>query len=166
MMNISNLSASYTVTLLTKKDIPILLSLCEGNPQYYKYCPPAVTREGLLSDLKALPKGKTLADKYYVGFWEDSSLIAVMDLILQYPDDQTAFIGFFMMEHARQGKGIGSLIIDEVCAFLKKHFSFVRLGYVKDNPQSKAFWLKNAFLPTGTVVSADAYDIVIMQRSL
>lgn len=34
-----------------------------------------------------------------------------MDLILNFPDNDTAFIGFFMMNQALQGKGIGSEII-------------------------------------------------------
>lgn len=36
-------------------------------------------------------------DKYYVGFYHKDKLVAVMDLIVKYPNDETAFIGFFMM---------------------------------------------------------------------
>ena len=31
-----------------------------------------------------------------MGYYDGEKLIAVMDLILTYPDEQTAFIGFFM----------------------------------------------------------------------
>lgn len=44
-------------------------------------------------------------------------LIAVMDLILKYPNDETAFIGLFMVDSASQGKGTGTAIIEECLCF-------------------------------------------------
>lgn len=49
-----------------------------------------------------------------------------------------------------QGKGIGSTIIEESLAYLEKQgFTHVRLGYMKGNKQSRHFWIKNGFTPTG-----------------
>ena len=67
-----------------------------------------------------------------------------MDLILKFPEEETAYIGLFMIDIKYQNKGIGSHIIEEVteqlklCGYLK-----VRLGVDKGNPQSFAFWTKN-----------------------
>ena len=73
--------------------------------------------------------------------------MAVMDLILGYPQANTAFIGFFMMEAKCQGKGIGSGIIREVCIVLSRWgYRRVRLATDRENPQSNAFWEKNGFL--------------------
>ena len=44
-----------------------ILRLSESNPMFYEYCPPFVTRESILNDMKALPQGKTDAEKYYIG---------------------------------------------------------------------------------------------------
>lgn len=107
-----------------------------------------------------------MKDKYYIGFRGDERLIAVMDLVLEYPDKKTAFIGFFMMDTGMQGKEIGSGIIENVCRYLAKRFSYVRLGYVKGNMQSEHFWMKNKFSPTGTVTQTEDYEIVMMQRTL
>jgi RimJ/RimL family protein N-acetyltransferase len=108
-----------------------------------------------------------LSDKYYLGFYQDGALIAVMDLISGYPNAENAFIGFFMTAQETQGKGVGSSIIAEICQFLKQAgFSFVRLGYAKGNLQSEAFWMKNKFEQTGEEVSADGYVLVVMQRCL
>ena len=38
-----------------------------------------------------------MEDKYYLGFFAGDELVAVMDLILNYPKADIAFIGFFMM---------------------------------------------------------------------
>lgn len=52
----------------------------------------------MLNDLKALPEGKSLEDKFYIGFFENDSLIAIMDFILSFPKEDTVFIGLFMMD--------------------------------------------------------------------
>lgn len=165
-MEVQLLSYTHKVTVLNQTDIPCILNLCNGNPQYYKYCPPVVSEDSIKKDMSALPDGKTLEDKYYLGFWMDNELVAVLDLILKYPNEKTAFIGFFMMNVNMQGKGIGSGLIEEICTYLKKQFSFVRLGYVRGNKQSQNFWTKNLFLPTGVIAHTDCYDIVIMERTL
>lgn len=160
------LSTTYKITALTQTDIPLILNLCKANPQYYKYCPPDPTEKSIQNDMSALPNGKTMQDKFYLGFWKEKDLLAVMDLILKYPNDKTAFIGFFMVNANIQGNGIGSKIIEESCEHLKEEFSFIRLGYVKGNKQSENFWQKNSFQPTGVVTHVESYDVVIMQRAL
>lgn len=89
-----------------------------------------------------------------------------MDLILKYPDDKTAFIGFFMIDASIQGRGMGSAIAGEVCSCLKSQFDFVRLGYVRGNVQAEYFWLKNGFKPTGKIAETEQGDIVVVQRDI
>ena len=93
--------------------------LSAGNPIFYKYCPPCVTLESIREDMKVLPPGKSGEDKFYVGFFDGSMLTAVMDLILKYPNDETAFIGLFMVDSASQGKGTGTAIIEECLCFFE-----------------------------------------------
>ena len=92
---------------------------------------------------KHYPPDKESFDKYYLGYYDGEKLIAVMDLILHYPDKDTAFIGFFMTDVSVQNAGIGSVIIDMLCSCLKNYgFSSIRLGWVKGNPQVEHFWKK------------------------
>ncbi len=166
MIAIKMLSDVYAVRHITETDIPAVLSLLCGNPLYYAHCPPPPSVESVREELAALPPGKDYKDKYYLGFYQENTLVAVMDLIDGYPDGDTAFIGLFMMEKAYQGKGIGSAIIKDVCRYLQTQFTHVRLGYVSTNAQSKAFWYKNGFVPTGVVAHQEQYDIVVLQREL
>ncbi|MEG2094848.1 MAG: GNAT family N-acetyltransferase, partial [Lachnospiraceae bacterium] len=148
-------------------DIPSVLNLCESNPQYYDYCPPVVSAKAIKSDLTALPPDKTYEDKYYVGFWKGNQLIAVMDLIFKYPDKETTFIGFFMVNSKLQRCGVGSNIITECLQFLKRlEYTKVRLGYVKGNPQAKAFWAKNQFKPTGVESIQEHYTVIVTEKVL
>ena len=110
-MNDINFSKSYHVRMLTERDIPLILALCEKNTQFYEHCPPFVTEESIRDDMCALPQRKMdePQDKYYLGFFDDAEqLVAVMDFIDHYPTEQSCFIGFFMMERSVQGHGIGS----------------------------------------------------------
>ncbi len=165
--DISAISSGYTSRLLTAEDIEAIYRLSVGNPMFYKYCPPFVTHESILRDMSALPPRTTREQKYYFGFFDGEGLAAVMDLILGFPNDSTAFIGLFMMDKSRQGRGEGSKIISECLRFiLGLGYSSVKLAFAKGNPQSEAFWRKNGFAPIGVESDEGNYTAVIMERKL
>ena len=59
---------------------------------------------------------------------------AVLDLILGYPQEETALIGFFMVDAARQGTGLGSRLVSEAAACLRAAgLSRLRLGVDRGN---------------------------------
>ena len=165
-MDITKLSNTYDIKYLTGQDIPKIMELCKGNPQYYEHCPPEVSEESIRKDMTALPPRKTKDDKHYFGFFEGDSLVAVMDLIEKYPDENTAFIGFFMMNKDLQSNGIGSRIISDVCNVLKKSFTHIRLGYVSTNMQARNFWMKNGFDHTGIQSKGELYTVNILEKTL
>ncbi len=165
---LKQLSNSYQLRRLTKEDISCVLELCKGNPYYYKHCPPSPTPENIKRDMRALPPRTTKKDKRYIGFFQGAELIAVMDLIFNYPNSETCFIGFFMMNKKYQGQGIGSQIIQNALEYLKNFYKTVRLGYVSTNEQAKRFWLKNGFKYTGKEYrdSQYLYVVKIMAKEL
>ena len=166
-MDISLLSSRYCVKRLTREDVPRIYALSCGNTLFYKHHPPFVTEDSIRADMVALPPRKTMEDKYYLGFYEGDGLIAVMDLILGFPKEETAFIGFFMMDKEYQGKGIGTALMQEVYAYLKQcGIRFVRLGFAKGNPQSENFWLKNGFERTGVEAQNEGYVVVVLEKEL
>ena len=110
-MQLQSLSRRYTVRQLMETDVDAMLALCSGNPQFYRYHPPMATKASILDDLQAVPPGKTLSDKYFIGFYDGETLAAMMDLITGYPNSATAYIGLFMVDAAQQGRGTGSALI-------------------------------------------------------
>ena len=159
-------SSVYQIRRLTTDDLSCLLKLCKTNPYYYEHCPPDPTLETLKQDMVALPPKTTKKDKRYVGFFKGNELIAVLDLILNYPNPETCFIGFFMMHKKYQGQGVGSQIIQNVLAYLSKFYNAVRLGHVATNEQAKRFWLKNGFQYTGKEYKQPQYLVKIMAKEL
>jgi len=166
-MDINALSSVYFVRKLGEEDIEKIYALSLGNPMFFRYCPPDVTRESIRADQKALPPRTIPEDKFYVGFFDGASLVAILDLILHYPNEKTAFIGLFMVAKQYQGRGVGSQIVRECFDFLNEQgFAAVRLGFAKGNPQSEAFWRKNGLEPTGLEVPYENYTAVVMERKL
>ena len=167
MLNISQLSTKYSIKKMEEEDISGILNLEYGNPLYFVYCPPKPSRETVLHDLKALPEGKSFEDKFYIGFFEKDSLIAIMDFILSFPNEDTIFIGLFMMDSKESGKGKGSAIIQEVLtAWKRAGYKKVRLAYMKGNMQSRSFWRKCGFTETGVEKENEHGIAVIMEKIL
>lgn len=155
------------VRVLTDTDVAAIVALCKENPLYYQYCPPFVTENSIRADMKALPPRKTMEDKYYLGFFEGNLLVAVMDLILGFPNDETAFVGFFMMNKQFQGQGEGTALMEDVYEYLKYvGFQQIRLCFAKGNPQSEHFWIKNGFVPTGVEAQNEGYIAVVLEKEL
>ena len=126
-----------------------------------------MTEDSVRADMAALPPHKTVEDKYYLGFFKNETLVAVMDLILGFPNEKTVFIGFFMMNRQFQGRGTGTELIGGVYEYLKEYgFSFVRLCFAKGNPQSEHFWIKNGFERTGVEAQNEGYVAVVLEKEL
>ena len=146
MFDLSKLSTQFHVRPMKEADADALLAFCLQNDQYYRYCGKQPSRELILHDLRITPPNTSADAKYYVGFYDGEILVAILDLIDGYPDSETAFVGFFMMNRQLQGRQIGTSVIQELCLYLKETgLKRVLLGIDKDNPQSNDFWAKNGF---------------------
>ena len=157
----------FEVKRLNEADADKILHLCKGNPLFYEYHPPFVTKESILEDMSALPPHKTYRDKYYVGFYEGDLPVAVLDLILDYPQEETAYIGFFMVDASCQRQGLGSSIVQGIAGSLKEiGFAKIRLAIDEGNPQSEAFWTKNGFVKTGERHPNDFSAYLPMEKGL
>ena len=75
-LDITKITRDYTVKKLGEEDFPAILALYGGNPQYFEAMNQPVPTGGLEEDLAAVPDGKTLEDKYWLGFWREETLVA------------------------------------------------------------------------------------------
>lgn len=151
-------SKKYYVRKLQKNDIDQIYGLCSKNHLYYQYCPPYVTRKSIESDMMTLPDNIDIKDKYYVGYFKNEKLIAVLDLIDGYPKKDIVFIGFLMIDISVQKNGVVSAIVNELIDYLTTlKYKEVRLGWINGNLQAEHFWIKNGFCPIkeGRVVLAN-----------
>ena len=165
-LDIRRFSNSFATEEMNTMWVDDIYRICLSNPQFYRYCETPCTKEQIIADMQALPAGKTASDKYYVGFLKDGKLIAVLDLIDGYPDEKTAFIGFFMMDAALQNSGTGSAIVSGLCTYLQEMgFIRVRLCINKGNPQSNHFWHKNGFKDIKEV-ERDRETVILAEKNI
>ncbi|MGI6695707.1 MAG: GNAT family N-acetyltransferase [Christensenellales bacterium] len=167
-MDVTRLSGQYAVRRLQEDDIPAVFALCRENTVFYQHAPPPATPEIIRRDMQALPPERSKDDKYYLGFFDETALIAVLDVIVGYPDAETVFLGFFMLDISRQGQGIGSAIIQELCGeWRRQGYRKAMLGWAKDNRQAEKFWHKNGFIPTGvTDKRSNDCPVVLAEKAL
>lgn len=170
-MNEKCFSKNYSVRKLQKKDIPFILGLCSKNTLYYEYCPPFVSYESIEEDMNAIPPNVETERKYYVGFYDENKLLAVLDLIDGYPDRNRVFIGFFMCEVSIQNCGVGTEIITEIITELLdtiKEYGYksVQLAWAKGNPQAEHFWMKNGFKIIKETASTASECVILAERDL
>lgn len=166
-LKLENSSSHYIIKQFTEADIPHIYKLCKENHTYYHYRKIVPTMDNLKEVLTQLPPNKTLDNKYFVGFYKDNQLAAILDLITEYPNFDTAYIGWFMVDKAFQKTGIGTEIMEELFLFLKQgNFSYVELGCIKANKEALKFWLKKGFRPIGAEVDMDDYTIINMRKKL
>lgn len=165
-IEIKELSKQYDVRKLELDDVEMIYSFCKKNTQYYEYCGKDISTELIENDIQVGPPGIPMEQKYYVGFFDNGNLVAIMDLIDGYPDIEYVFIGFFMMNSDLQGTGIGSSIISELFAYLRKlGFEKCMLGIDKGNPHSNHFWRKNGFEIIREVVQEEG-TVLVAERNL
>ena len=167
MLNYQEFSNAYQIIKVTEAQLPAVLKLCQSNPTFYQYCPPMVNLESLKGDLVKLPKHKTNDDKYYLAYYEGNELVAVLDLITNYPSTNVAFIAFYMLDKSFEGKGIGTAIINELELYLKTEgYLKIMLAWVDGNDQSSNFWHKLAYKETGKYNDVDGYRMIFAKKEL
>lgn len=161
------LNGDFSVRELTMNDLPEMLRVARSNPLFYQYMGPDPTPENLAADLMALPPRRTLADKHFFGWYDGERLVAMMDLIARHPKQDMAFIGWFILDRARQGCGLGRRLVSDVLAMLKNvGVTEVRLGRIEGNPQSEHFWHICGFAENGLGYDTDEYHVVVMAKGL
>lgn len=164
---LESVSCGFSLHELTEADVPEMLRVAKENPLYYRHMRMEPTAENLKETLTALPPRRTLADKQIFGWYAGERLVALMDLIARHPQEDMAFIGWFMVDAAHQGCGLGRKLVAAVLNMLREQgIREVRLGRIKGNPQSEAFWRACGFCENGLSYDTPEYCVVVMTKRL
>ena len=167
MININDLSTNYTIKNLTENDIDTIFDLYINNDKYFNYLDITPTKQSIIEDMNETPNGINIDNKYYIGYYKENKLIAVIDLIDGYPQSNEAYIGLFMINKDYQNKHIGTSIFNELKQSLKKqNFLKIRLAYINDNVEAKHFWYKLGFTEDGKTSQLLNKDITRLKLNL
>lgn len=145
-MNINHLSQDYIVKKLEESDVEEIYQLQLSNPFFFACRKETINKDQILNDLKLTPSGFSLEDKYFIGFYNDNELVAIMDFLLGFPTADTIMLGLFMIDNKYSNQGVGSKIITDAFDYFKiLGYKKIRIGIDKNNPQSNHFWHKIGF---------------------
>lgn len=132
----------YKIKKITKDDYNDIYNLELSNIDFYMCTQGhAITYEEAIQDTIELPPNTLAEQKYYIGFYDNDKLIAVMDYIEHYPSNGIVWIGFFMIDNSVKRKKLGTKIITEFIKSLKKNdISKLQLGCFETNVVGLGFW--------------------------
>jgi ribosomal protein S18 acetylase RimI-like enzyme len=137
------LENDYFIRILGAEDEETLQHLCERCMDYYEIV------EGRLPEkdagheiLNDLPPAKEFKDKHVLGcFNENNILIAVIDIIADYPDQGEWIIGLLMIDPKERGRGLGKVLHEFIKSYVLMHKADkLRIGVVLENIKAYSFW--------------------------
>ncbi|MFC6182520.1 GNAT family N-acetyltransferase [Lactiplantibacillus daowaiensis] len=149
-MKLSALQANlpnFKIRLLTDADQQALFELEKSNPDYRTTLGAGeLTLAEIHDDLTGHPDQVSADQKQVFGFYLADHLVAVVDLLNQYPEQDFLFIGLLMVGAPYQRKTVGSVIMTGLMqAALQSNIHCLQLTRVTADTGVKAFWTKLGF---------------------
>jgi len=100
----------------------------KSNPEYFAEClQRAAEPKDILTVFERLVKGYDPSNQYFVGLWQDGSPIAVLELLPDFPDEDTLWFSEIIVRGDLHGQGIGCRIIKDILSG-SLDFKQIRLG--------------------------------------
>ncbi|MCR4962412.1 MAG: GNAT family N-acetyltransferase [Firmicutes bacterium] len=166
-MDIQVLSSEFDVRPLTEADISDVYWLSRNNRRYYLDLKSRPSVKELTDVITDVPQEAGAGSKYFVGFYEQDDLIAVIDLITGYPEADDVFIGWFMVDAQKQNQGIGSQIMADVRASMKAlGYDLLSLKCLKENDHAVSFWTGVGFVKTDEGLDEQGREVYQMEWAI
>ena len=167
-LDIQALATSYDVRPITDDNLGDVFWLMRSNRRYYRELGESPSMGWLTTVVGKTPEGADPNNRHFVGFFgEDGGLIAVMDLICGYPQDDMARIDWFLVAADKQGQGVGSGIFADVrAAMTAQGYTQLELTIPERAEQGIAFWQAQGFSLTGERDGSGRYPVVTLARSI
>lgn len=131
---------------------PELQAFFEGCRDYFELVtgqPPGPTEA--LDLIRALPRGKTDADKFVVGLFDaPGHLIGVLDVIRDFPRPREWYLGLLLFEPTLRGKKLGDRVYRRLEEWIRAQGgTAVHLIVEEVNPGALRFWQREGFAVEG-----------------
>jgi ribosomal protein S18 acetylase RimI-like enzyme len=130
--------------------------------------PEAGDAKALLSDF---PPTKSPSDKTVLAIEETKNVVALLDILQHYPDQQIFWIGLLLIHPDYRKKGLGKEIVNSLQTHLKlSMYSEIRLGVLEENHDGYGFWQRMGFkqidLKPGRIFGQKTHTVIVMNKLL
>lgn len=117
-----------------------------------------------------LPPGKTKKDHHAIGVFHHHQLIAVVNLVEDFPEDREWIIGLMLLAPEYRKKGLGRKIHNILCQYAEfNDAKKMRIGVLKDNTLGYNFWAAIGYTQkeVKTIeLNAQARQVIVMNYFL
>ncbi len=157
----------WDVRPVEETDLESVLALLLTAPDYFALDGKQPDLNSIRADLTALLPRCAPEQKRYVGFWRDGKPEAVLDWVEGYPREQTLWIGFFLVDRALRGQGLGKRLMSALLgAAYDGGMDSIRLACLEGNETGHRFWEALGFrdLRKGEALSGQTSPMWVMER--
>lgn len=138
-----HLKNGYSIRVLRIEDEQLLQHLCERCTDYFEIIEGRFPeKDASLEIIRDLPPGWEPKNKHVFGcFNEQNLLIAVMDILADYPVKDEWIIGLLMIDPTERKRGLGKLLHKFIMDYaLKNKADKLRIGVALENTKAYSFW--------------------------
>lgn len=154
--NLITNAKNYEMVRITRENVGRYLGeICEleaADTFYNQVCGHEKTTEASVKeDVLGRPEGFPEDQKYFLCFYQEGKLMAILDYLEGYryqdPDQEgCAWIGLLQIRKELQNTGIGQEIMFELVESAKDDgFKRIQLAVIKENKPGQNFWEKEGF---------------------
>lgn len=149
-----DLPEGYSSGLLGAGDLAELIVLQNSCAEFFQLVhgrsPARADAEELLTDR---PDGLPPEDKRVIAIRKDDRLIGVLDLLSNYPQVDSWYLGLLMLDPEYRGEGIGDAICEATFAWIARQGGRDLMLIVQEqNPAARRFWSRTGFQSIGETV--------------
>jgi len=125
----------------------------------------------VLSLFDDLPPGRTMADKFVLGFFAGTRLVGIADVVRGWNAPDKAIIGLLLFRPEARGRGYGRAALDriELLTAAWPNMTRLRIGVDATHIAALAFWRHMGFAETGEIRPRTvpyAADILVFEKNL
>ena len=137
----------YEIATITKQNFEQIFEVYDTNQDFFLLVQgKKATIESSIGDVDALPLNCNIDQKVYISIWQDYKVVGILDLIKEYPEQTSFWIGLLLIHGSLHGEKIGNRIVDAVLNAAKiAGYKSAQLGVIESNIKGIAFWQKHGF---------------------
>jgi RimJ/RimL family protein N-acetyltransferase len=163
----------YSVTRLTREDVPQLQAFLERCSGYYELCEGGPTPPNAAElELEELPPGYP-RDDHFPFLVRDAAgeIVALVNFFRNYPREHQWWLGFHIVDPAHRNQGLGERLLRGAEEFmLADGAEVLQLAVSQYNPAGERFWRRMGFIeierqPHTTVLKKQSV-VLIMRKTL
>ncbi len=138
----------HSIHQLGLEDAPALQALFEKCADYMLLVDghPAGP-DSAAGELQDRPPGKSIEDKFLFGIFNaQNELVGELDVLRDYPDEGTWWIGLLLLDPAVRSVGIGEKVLEGFVDYARGNGgTAIMLGVVAENKRATRFWTRMGF---------------------